>query len=1656
MGWTDKIGDAWDATKGGIGATWTFVNDTSPLEAMGLDSADKAIRNVAEPATAPARWAGETAFKGAMGGFEDAARIIGTPFKYAGRGISTATQVAGQAHAQEKGQLLFSQDAWDQAWERSKEISPGQAFMTNVAGDLATAPEPIQASTGWLTQGYTPDAADRFSPEQAEQRHDYFYNTPAGRFSSGSVDLWLNFVADPVGVVAGGASKIARERTLIASPGDAGGGKLDIAGKLGIKGPDAPDRTLIIDESIGYSNGKTKAEKRAGRQLKNLYLKTDGLSAAEMANLPQFRNTADSGIMSYFFEKANQLYPADIEARHGLKADIMGVAIGNPESIQRIQDFDTGLAFELQRAGSTLVPVNTVANFSWSNAGKDLLDKYNMTALPLSNEEKITRLEAERARLGRLLELDSGYNQTGATLGQATAAKYRNARLNETIIPNGMFGRPTRAVIGGTSTRVPGFVHVKDTNRGYKDMQSLVTNMRYTPIARKKELLTKFAAAANDGERRNIVDEIELQMFDDAAKQYGMKTDAAREMLKAVSERRGAYMESLSTKLYSATDGDRLISHIDPEDDIEDVFSKPLLQTQIESAHAVTDPRVLHRALDKGTNRRLLEAWTENRIAKRTGTKVADMTDATSDLLDDFATMVTRPWKDLMLMRGAYPLRIQIDTQMRLMAYLGLTQYMLEGGNAFKGLGKYALSVKDETVNKELKAGRLTIGRKTEFMGEEITPARSDDEIARAIGAYRSTGGSMADIGNDVQQQVIRGYRASGNFERISTKDQFWFGHWKRAIQQIQGSPTAKQALTTPDVEDLKAWLATNAEGRKEFSNFAAGRSVESWLGLVSAHANSYVPDGDIRRYVLRGGREGMDKDELAIRNADMKKAREDAAMFTQRRQEAFQRKQDKALEIQNYRPMVKQAKDELIRASALPGRGRRPKPRTLPGGQVQNMSDADYKKYMVSDAKQRFDDSVAEYKRMRLEHKDLVGKHVKAVDRSKVAAATLNNANTRKGEMVRNHALGQTPDESIPGSIKSWGDVEKYFESVEGQAKRMDVHGESYSPISTKGGVLLQKLGQKRSAFYRIFADMPETVIGRSPLYSFTYKRYMRDALSKIEEGTVDSVRLERIRRGADKAARKEIANVLFDSSNMSNLSHTMRHLSPFFSAWEDTMKKWGSLVSDNPAIGTTLAKAYFAPDNAGLVTDSEGNRLDKWGNLIDPETGEIMKKPKDYRGEGQYITVPASWVPNSISRGSFTINKASANILFQGDPPWLPGAGPLVQVPTNEISKRMFPDEVDNNPLLKYILPYGNQDLGESVAPAYVRQLRNAFGDTQDHASTFAMLYAQEQTKFDNGERSTAPTTKEIEKATRNWFILRAGISFQSPVSMMPRPEYQLYIDKAHQYKAQYKENWQEKFYDDFPQYFKMSISLSSNETGLVASPQVYEALKDKKVREAIAQNPEYGWFLLGDNNMGNFDPGVYKWMQGNDAAPGLKFLERKTPQEAITDSEVQTGWVQYTKGMALLDEMLEKRGLYSYELKAAADLKEMKNTFIDSIAENNKSWWYAFNQRNDTKVQELFDVAQKNWAANPRFAQQNGQKQLQQYMEAREYVSIILQSRPVTSLDNPQNEDIAQVWGQYINSLKVNSPAFSVIYDRVLEGDDINKALISSGPATNEEVE
>lgn len=74
-------------------------------------------------------------------------------------------------------------------------------------------------------------------------------------------------------------------------------------------------------------------------------------------------------------------------------------------------------------------------------------------------------------------------------------------------------------------------------------------------------------------------------------------------------------------------------------------------------------------------------------------------------------------------------------------------------------------------------------------------------------------------------------------------------------------------------------------------------------------------------------------------------------------------------------------------------------------------------------------------------------------------------------------------------------------------------------------------------------------------------------------------------------KIALREMKGILFNIERRSNLATAFKFISPFFSAQENSYKTWLKLARNDPAIVNRGYLVWNSPNQAGLVTDQEGN---------------------------------------------------------------------------------------------------------------------------------------------------------------------------------------------------------------------------------------------------------------------------------------------------------------------------------------------------------------------------------------------------------------------------------------------------------------------------------
>jgi hypothetical protein len=428
-------------------------------------------------------------------------------------------------------------------------------------------------------------------------------------------------------------------------------------------------------------------------------------------------------------------------------------------------------------------------------------------------------------------------------------------------------------------------------------------------------------------------------------------------------------------------------------------------------------------------------------------------------------------------------------------------------------------------------------------------------------------------------------------------------------------------------------------------------------------------------------------------------------------------------------------------------------------------------------------------------------------------------------------------------------------------------------------------------------------------------------------------------------------------------------------------------------------------------------------------------------------YINIPGDWAKRmKLGDRPLSVPKASLNLIFQGGAWWNPGAGWFVQYGASALLKEV--PTLEQNALMSEILPYGPDGTGWKDLVLQSAGLRKLFamGNEADpmRANLTVTIAMEENHKYDKGLRDTPPTTKEINDRALGILAMEAATRFILPFATNTKSPYQFYIDEYQKMRQEDSANAAENFWNKYgDDYYIFTTSRSKNNTGVNASIEADK--RATQLSDLIAKNPEYGWFVVGDANNGEFSPTIYKKQRDLAVAPGSikKFRESQDPYEAIAATQTSKGWNEYNKGIDYLESQRIARGLKSLNSKGAEDLLEMKQQFVALLSTENPSWATERGKIDTNKVDNFLGFA-KGLTLDKRTAGRPDIKAVAEYLKGREFVRGLLAQRKSQSLTNAENADIKEKWDSFIGVLIDENITFSRVYTRILENDDLRKGF------------
>lgn len=1430
-------------------------------------------------------------------------------------------------------------------------------------------------------------------PELRGDRAEYF-GSGGQRWVTGVADAAFSIYADPL-IVAGAAGSTA----LKASRAVDG---LDVAAAA-----NASRLNRVADTTVSATGYKPSRFQSSVERVTDRYYDVlgtpGGLAAA--AKDPLLSQTTDAGAVAYMMRRARDIGVDEADSK-SLMDTVIYAGAGDRKSLTALKERSEALSLELDmmlapNLDTAAVSVLSNPTVPHGQALKALDDDALVKRQIAVQQEEI---QAELGALQRVMDagtgglgvdavgpVQAGMSAAGITKRPGLVADFMAdrsaslARVQKTVATSPGL-KPVHLVAG---RRIPQTLKLSDDDayEGFAAATARVENMlrkdkntaALAKVAGLRDEFVSARAAIDPGLSRTQRHDV-LRRFEKLSEDYMVSRHATngrtpaevRGVVREIMGRRTAELERLQLSAKQAVDSDTAAT-MAAEDGIYALtpdLAKSIATSQFQDTVSVIDFKAVDSALKA--------KYTPGMMVLRDG--VWKPTEAFLATFNDL-------WKFTALLRPlGYPVRVQVDTQARALAHIGVLTHgltaMRGSGNMLSNLGRVEKSAAELFQRKTLASSRL------DDLDTQLANATGKKNIKR-LQAERAEQQAILDM-------TPQAFKAQAGDQFAGT-----VRRGKTPLKKVQGSSATMDTRTGAFTPSKVTDAYQGVEGYARVHDLTDARA--SIMGLMDTQRSLLTRDlRSTGRYNLRG----FDPQAPGQWN-------------------------DSYLTAVNHHVRNDHVLNAL--ASGADDESLLTWMRATPEGREYWASMATNKR---GDAKW-------------LSPADLL-----AAQRQHVEALL-------PTDEIRNRA--------VHGSLR----VEDIDAAFPKGAERPAIPHDLKETID-QGNPLVNGYQKSRAFYFKTVAEIPETVMGRHPFYKDAFQRRIQDLISSTgrESDTLTRVEAQSLRNQADIMARRDVAHVMFDTSKQTNLGYHMRFLMPFYAAWEDTMVKWARIMGERWEVAPLMVKALEAPNKMFEVVDEDGNRILPNGDVVRVDEdgkpyGEVIRHESDpTKG---YILLP---IPSAIADWAgvddkVRINKGSLNVIFQGDPFWLPGPGPLMSIPANEAMVRSLPEMFGNNaawaehPIGKWLLPFGPTPSGvvDQALPMWAKNLRTSIDQDMSEdrfAQTYAQLLAEEmqaQSVGESAQKSKADTMALVANRARNFYIMKAFGS-QSPFSTSPQGRLEWYRQEWNRYIEQYGNEAQDKFLADYPDYFDMTISLSLNEAGIRASDAAMG--EATKYRKWIATKPEYGWAYAGATNLGGeFSQGSYAQQKRQVIGPGTDktFRSTKDPTSAYDDVQVSKGWAEWNKFTTAQNLKLEELGL-TLRSKDAGEIRELRDEYLSMMKQNNPAWADAFESgfNGDAAVKFLSHMG-TTLKSEPKLAARADMVLLSEYMQSREAMRTVMRELGFKSLDSnaARESGLSDLWAEYTQGLVGDDVGFEQIYNRVLDADDLSAEVVIGGSKT-----
>lgn len=483
------------------------------------------------------------------------------------------------------------------------------------------------------------------------------------------------------------------------------------------------------------------------------------------------------------------------------------------------------------------------------------------------------------------------------------------------------------------------------------------------------------------------------------------------------------------------------------------------------------------------------------------------------------------------------------------------------------------------------------------------------------------------------------------------------------------------------------------------------------------------------------------------------------------------------------------------------------------------------------------------------------------------------------------------------------------------------------------------QKVDKVTGFVMKWLGSQPENTLLRHPYYSALYDKRQREMYNLFKSQGLDmssDAVIHGINRSARDFALKETRRTMYTIERQSNLSTWLRWVSPFFPAFENSLRTWGRIVYENPAVLGVGDKLWNIPNELGWVIDSQtGERKDHSSFLRDENSLIVFPEP---------VARAFAATPFKGLLGGYFLEDGETlvaaqqgfNVVFQGSVFYDPSLGPAISMPASAILRNK--PEVSEvlrasigEKAYRNLVPYSSAggNWYEPLLSTSEKRIYNAIsgpdGDgaykaTLDALVEDAYITAQLEGRAFTADDMTAAERKASEFTKWqiwNAFTAFTPTKFQSKYAPQRYAWRQLLDDQSLTYEEKTK-----KFLEKFPvngdAFLAVTRSRTESEFGLSPNIKTWQKISGQPglVDKLYAIDKEAVAMFA---NMGSYDdpfsPAVYAAYKGLQIGEGEKAVmasSMREPQDIVANNQIADGWIEYRKAQAYVEEKLKADGV------------------------------------------------------------------------------------------------------------------------------------------------